>query len=51
MQESINFNKQNAEKQAERKNTLDKISNDNAKLKGAVENQKKHVGEILRSKQ
>jgi hypothetical protein len=51
LQESINFNKQNAEKQAERKAALDKISDDSAKLKGAVDNQKKYVREILKSKQ
>lgn len=51
LQESINMNKQDAEKQAERKAALDKISNDSAKLKEAVEKQKKHVGEILNSKQ
>lgn len=51
LQESINMNKQDAEKQAERKAALDKISNDSAKLKEAVEKQKKHVGEILKSKQ
>ena len=45
------MNKQDAEKQAERKAALDKISNDSAKLKEAVEKQKKHVGEILKSKQ
>ncbi len=51
LHESINFNKQNAEKKAERKAALDKISDDSAKLKGDVDNQKKYVGEILKSKQ
>jgi len=51
LQRSINGHKQDAEKQAERKAALDKISDDSAKLKGAVDNQKKHVGEILKSKQ
>jgi GTPase SAR1 family protein len=50
LQESININKQDAVKQAERKAALDKISDDSAKLKGTVENQKKHVGEILKNK-
>jgi len=51
LKESINVNKQNAQKQAERKAALDKISDDSAKLKGAVDNQKKYVREILKSKQ
>jgi hypothetical protein len=51
LQASIVIGKQSAEKQAERKAALDKISNDSAKLKEAVEKQKKHVGEILKSKQ
>lgn len=51
LQESINVSKQDAEKQSKRKAALDKISDDSAKLKGAVENQKKYVGEILKNKQ
>ena len=51
LQASIAIGKQSAEKQAERKAALDKISADSTKLKGAVDNQKKHVREILKSKQ
>jgi len=51
LQESINMNKQNAANQAEYKAALDKVSDDSAKLKGGVENQKKYVGEMLKSRQ
>jgi len=51
LQESINMNKQDAANQAEYKAALDKVSDNSAKLKGAVENQKKYVREMLKSKQ
>lgn len=51
LQASIAIGRQSAEKQAERKAALDKIYDDSAKLKEAVEKRKKHVGEILKSKQ
>ncbi len=51
LQGSIVIGKQSAEKQAERKAALDKISDDSAEFKGTVEKQKKRVGEILKSKQ
>ncbi len=51
LQKSIDVKKQDPRTRAEYKVALDKISDDSAKLKVAVENQKKYVAKILKSKQ